>query len=382
MKIAFLNVYGGINHRGAESFSKDLASKLGKDNDVWYFQAGKITALESYKVISLPMTVCQPTSEFSGGFFKRLRKRAFLDGAGISSLLFALKAFPYLWREHFDVIRPTNAFWQVIICKIITFFRGGIIIIRGVSGPGWDERWNLYLKPDIFVATTPDLYQWAKKTAPWTRVEMIPLAVNVDEFLHAKPKDLNLERPIILCSAAADPYKRIDLAIRAVAGMKKGSLLHLGTGEKIEEIKSLGRELLGEKRFLSMAVPRSEVPGYFAACDVFTLPSKPQESFGVVFLEAMASGKIVVATDAPRPRWILGEAGIFVEPTDINQYTKALERAVASGKRKRDQIVDYARRFSWDNVAGEYRNLLIAATALSSLMAAHFGLQLLRYLID
>ncbi|MDO8634099.1 MAG: glycosyltransferase family 4 protein, partial [archaeon] len=151
MKIAFLNIYRN-NNRGAESFVNELAARLSAKNSVTILGPEKDT------------WIVQPKS--TTGFLKRF----FLDPSSISVLLFSLKLLPRLLKEKPDLVIPMNGFWQVVICK----FLGCKILITGHSGPAWDERWNLYLKPDVFVATTEPTAVWAKKTCPWTRVVVIP----------------------------------------------------------------------------------------------------------------------------------------------------------------------------------------------------------------
>ncbi|MCL4397623.1 glycosyltransferase family 4 protein [Patescibacteria group bacterium] len=338
MKIAFLNLYSGINNRGAESFTEELARRLDGKYEVRFF-SGRDTTVK----------ITQPEHQQPNNFFLMLRKRLFLDPAAISVLQFTKQILPQLQKEKYDWIIPLNGFWQVILCK---FFLRSKILITGHSGPYWDERWNLWLKPDVFVATTEPTAQWAKKVSPWTRVETIPYGIDCETFRKAKPVKLDLERPIILCPAAAVPYKRVDLAIKAVAKMERGSLLHLGQGELLDEIKETGEKLLGKKRFLSLVVDYKDIPGYYAAADIITLPSSPQENSPMVFLESLAAGKVCVATDAPRPRWILGDAGIFVDPTDSDQYAKALEFAAGKTVAMRE-----AERFSWPKIISEYERL-------------------------
>ncbi|MBI3282628.1 glycosyltransferase family 4 protein [Candidatus Curtissbacteria bacterium] len=219
------------------------------------------------------------------------------------------------------------------------------------------ERWNLYLKPDVFVASTKPTAIWAKNTCPWTRVETIPYGVDVSIYSKAEPIKLTLERPVILCPAATVRYKRVELAIKAVAKLKKGSLLHLGGGPLEDEIKRIGTELLGRKRFLSKVVPIGEMPGFYAACDLVTLPSTTQENSPMVFMEAMAAGKIVVTTDAPRSRWILGDAGVFVNPEKADEYSLALEHAL-NLKGTKEKVRKRAELFSWDKIAAEYEKVI------------------------
>ncbi len=355
MKIAFLNLYSGVDNRGGETFAHGLASRLARRHDVWFYSGDKINQA-AFKNVIIPSWLSRPSERFTNNFSLSLPKRLFLDPGALSVLFFSLRLFSRLWKEKFDILVPLNGFWQVLICKIVIILRGGKILITGHSGPGWDERWNLYLKPDVFVATTEPTAVWARKIAPWTRVEVIPYGVDIERFQNANGVKLDLERPIILCPAAAVSYKRVDLAIEAMAKLRKGSLLHLGKGSMKGELEVMGEKILGSRRFASLSVLQDEIPGYYAACDLVTLPSEPQENSPMVFLEAMAAGKFVVATDTPRNRWILGETGLYVDPKDINTYAGKIEEGL---RRKDAKVIEVqVRKYFWRNISKNYEQLL------------------------
>jgi glycosyltransferase involved in cell wall biosynthesis len=154
---------------------------------------------------------------------------------------------------------------------------------------------------------------------------------------------------------AATEQKRLDLVIKAVAKLDNVNLLIAsGGGDKIGEIKKMGKETLGE-RFEMVSVPFEKMPEIYRCADVFTLPSLSSESFGNVLVEAMASGLPVVATDDPIRREIVGNSGIFVDPTNINEYTKALETALKTNWE--DKPRRQAEKFSWDEIANKYEEL-------------------------
>lgn len=82
---------------------------------------------------------------------------------------------------------------------------------------------------------------------------------------------------------------------------------------------------------------RPELAHLYAACDVFVLPSV-LEGFGIVFLEAMAYAKPVVAARAGGVPEVVaeGETGLLVEPGDLNTLQAALLRLLADpGLRRR-----------------------------------------------
>jgi glycosyltransferase involved in cell wall biosynthesis len=81
---------------------------------------------------------------------------------------------------------------------------------------------------------------------------------------------------------------------------------------------------------------RADMPDVFAAFDVFVLPSILPEPFGLVVIEAMASGKPVVATapGGPSETVVDGETGFLVPPSDASAMVQALEVLLADPQRR------------------------------------------------
>lgn len=349
MKVVFLNLYAKKIARGAESFSHELCRQL-----------------ESLGMITLMLkgdSEIMPKSHFEGSWSQKLLKRCFLDKPGREVLRFSLRILPSLFKQSPDWIIPLNGFWQLLLCKIAAPSLGSKVLVTGHSGPGWDERWNLYLQPDVFIATTGPMRDWAKKTSPWTDVELIPYGIDRDWGMLHKGSRLKsnienrlkkLETPIILCPTALVPYKRVELAIKAVSQLNKGSLVVVGKGELDQELAILGERLL-PGRFLLTSVTYDKMPLLFHYADVVTLPSSPQENSPMVFVEALASGKKVVATDAPRVRWALQKAGFYIDPTNIDEYRDTLVMAL----RTKVDTSKPLKKFLWEHVLKAYKKVLV-----------------------
>jgi glycosyltransferase involved in cell wall biosynthesis len=88
-------------------------------------------------------------------------------------------------------------------------------------------------------------------------------------------------------------------------------------GSFTAELQQLAREL-SVSDAISFTGARSDIPQVMAACDVFTLPSF-EEPFGLVFLEAMAMAKPVVAVDNGGTPEVVEHArtGLLSPPYDI-----------------------------------------------------------------
>jgi len=346
MKIAFLSFYSGEMYRGVETFVHELANRLvDMGHDVTVYQNGSLLVNSKYKTVSIGIRVDWEKGNsyipFVNYYARIVRK-------------FTKIALKNLDTDT-DILFPTNGQWQSALCKLWTIRHKKKLVISGQSGPGFDDRLNILTFPDVFVALTSFQKQWAIKANRFVNVEKIPNGVDLNKFSPKKGNgEIGLQRPIVLCVGAFDFWKRQDLSIRAVSKLKKGSLFLVGKGAKEEQLKKLGEKLL-PGRFKIAAFPHSEMPRVFASCDVFTYPTVPWESFGIVIAEAMASGLPVVATNDPIRKEIAGNAGILVDPTDTQAYARALQEAL--DRKWGDKPRKQAERFDWDKIAIKYEQL-------------------------
>lgn len=333
MRIAFLNITQGLVDRGAETFVREVSQRLKKKHEVVVLSGKKV-----------------PPKRWP--FLWRL----FIDPNGLSVLLFATKTVPLIWKKKFDVVVPLNGGWQSALVRIITWLYGGKIAISGQSGIGWDDVVNLWSFPDMFVGISTFAKKWAKRINPLARVGYIPNGVDLRKFTPEGEKvNLKLRKPVVLYVGALEPGKRVLETIRAVARLEDVSLLVVGGGELKDKAEKLGKKLLGD-RFLVAKFSYEELPDVYRAADIFTIGSKPYYSFEIVLVEAMATGLPVVTNDDPIRREIVGNAGLFANPENTEEYSKALEKAFETkwGDKPRKQ----AEKFSWDKITQEYEELL------------------------
>ena len=126
-------------------------------------------------------------------------------------------------------------------------------------------------------------------------------------------------------------FKGIGVLLRAFTQLQGGNvrLLVVGDGNLRSRYQVQSAALgLGERAFFCGRVPDAELPGYYAASDLLVLPSTTRgEAFGVVLLEAMASGKPVVASNLPGLRSVVhdGADGYLVEPRDAKDLACKLK---------------------------------------------------------
>ncbi|EKD90474.1 MAG: glycosyl transferase, group 1 [uncultured bacterium] len=307
-RIVFLSRYVGVVDRGVETYVLELSKRLKHDFDVEIFS--NETSDDIRKVI----------------------------------------------KGKFDVVIPTNGRVQSLKVLFGKLFSKYKVIIPGQAGVGRDDLWNILITvPDVYVALTDYEKDWAKKWAWKTIVVKIPNGVDLRRFKPGEKIDFGLEKPVVLSVGALDWYKYHELAIKAVSRMRKGSLLIVGRGQLKKQLEDLGKRMLGN-RFKIAEFDFNDMSKVYKSGDVFTLPSWIRESFGIVYVEAMACGLAVVAPDDLPRREIIGKAGILTDVFDEEKYAKALEDAL---NRDWGQIpVKQAEKFSWDLIALEYKKLI------------------------
>lgn len=105
------------------------------------------------------------------------------------------------------------------------------------------------------------------------------------------------------------------------------------------------------------SLSREEVAARMQQCDCFVLPSR-YETFGVVYIEAMACGKPVIAVQNGGPDDFVKEFnGILIEPDQVMELVQAMEKMLTK-KYDAEQIAEYVReRFSSTSIADQLNKL-------------------------
>ena len=140
----------------------------------------------------------------------------------------------------------------------------------------------------------------------------------------------------------AHHFKRLDLAIDGLARLadERVHLVVVGGGELLDGFRAHADAAgVGERVHFLGPVPHGRLPDVLRACDLFLLTTEPPESFGIVLIEAMASGLPVIATEYPGVRAVVDErTGKLVGRGEGGAVAAALEELVATGARGRAAI--------------------------------------------
>jgi glycosyltransferase involved in cell wall biosynthesis len=175
----------------------------------------------------------------------------------------------------------------------------------------------------------------------------------------------------VLYQGTLQPRKNVETLVRAYARLRsQGSDDHIlvlagPRGWQYEPIFELIRQL-GLEAYVTFPgfVPDDELALWYSSAAVFAFPSR-YEGFGLPLLEAMACGAPVVSSSASSLPEVVGDAGVLVDPSDVEGLCSALcqlledeprRQALAAAGRVRAQT------FSWRRTASEtvqvYREVL------------------------
>ncbi|HXU44462.1 MAG TPA: glycosyltransferase, partial [Thermoanaerobaculia bacterium] len=302
LRLAFVMPGIGIENRGAEAFVIELAEALAERGfSSTLFARGEASAQGA--VESERIRAVSRDARLSNAIYRATRwgrkvlDTLYLDPLSIEWGTAALSAWPRLARGRFDVLVMEGGLVGSRVARGLRWTQGlPFVDIAHGNDPKWEGAFARQ-GPDRVVCFTEAAAQMIGERAPQARIQVIPHGVDLERFRpDVPPVPLDLQRPIVLTAGAIDGHKRMHLAVEALARLGRGSLVVLGRGPEAAALDALARDRLGPGRYLRSAVPRAEMPGWYAACDCFTLPSRT-ESFGLTYLEAMACGRPAVATD-------------------------------------------------------------------------------------
>jgi glycosyltransferase involved in cell wall biosynthesis len=221
------------------------------------------------------------------------------------------------------------------------------------------------------------------------KIVVIPNGINIEEVTtnHTKVecrKRLGLpeESDIILFFGSLVPYKGPDVLLKAFKYLKEkfpsAKLIFAGRGQMHAELLSLSKKLdLDNEVIFTGFVEEENKPLYFKASDIFCLPSiNMAESFGIVNLEAMASGIPIVASDLGGIPDIVkdGVNGLLSTPGDIQNLADTLTSLMADAHLRRElgnNGKKLAVHYSWDEIADKTEQLyreILEGTDISGLL--------------
>jgi glycosyltransferase involved in cell wall biosynthesis len=196
--------------------------------------------------------------------------------------------------------------------------------------------------------------------------------VNIERF-SPRPKDNGLVKRhglegkvVVLFVGNLQPFKGLDILMDAMSRIKDQSvvLLVVGGGYAEKSYKILVKKLGIENQviFAGPTSPDEDLPYYYNLADFLVLPSTHSESFGLVVIEAMASGKPAIVSSLPGPSQLIedGTDGLIVRVGDVEDLKNKVE-FLAREKEERNVMGSEARKkiveqYTWDTIGWQLEN--------------------------
>lgn len=234
------------------------------------------------------------------------------------------------------------------------------------------------------VATSPQEQEHMRSlVSEKGNIDVIPCGTDIHRFGRISRKAAREQRNIapdakvLFYVGRFDPRKGIETLVRAASrseilqqfdgeihiiiggGFRPGK----SDGDEHDRIQGIAKEL-GIDSITSFPgrIADEDLPTYYAAADVCVQPSH-YEPFGLVAIEAMASGTPVIASDVGGLQFtvVSEETGLLCPPKDEQAFAQAIDRILADNS-WRDRLGENARHrvesmFSWQGVAKQLSDL-------------------------
>jgi glycosyltransferase involved in cell wall biosynthesis len=160
----------------------------------------------------------------------------------------------------------------------------------------------------------------AKVPEAYGKVEVVDCGVDLERFAVAPAP---VGPTAFLCVGTLTERKNVVRLADAFGRFGEGSLTFVGDGPLRPDLEGRARVTV------TGTVAHDDVPGWLARSHVLCQPSLV-EPFGLALLEAMAAGRSVVATRVGGPpEFVTSQAGVLVDPTDVDELARGLSAAAA-----------------------------------------------------
>ncbi|WP_127578869.1 glycosyltransferase family 4 protein [Paenibacillus koleovorans] len=242
-----------------------------------------------------------------------------------------------------DAILVNSQFLKEVLLQLDPRLGNKITVNHlGVDPERFSSRWSE--EEEIIREAQLESFGWQGAKVVLFVGRLIPIK-GVHHLLKAMPKVL-----------ARDPRARLLIVGGAFYGNNKPT-------PYVAELKKLAAPLGDAVRFVPY-VPHEYVPEWFRLADAVIVPSAEKEAFGLVNVEAMASGVPVVATRAGGMREVIEHelTGLLADPehleeelqTNIGSLLENPEKARTLGENGRRRVLE---QFTWEHTSERLADL-------------------------
>jgi L-malate glycosyltransferase len=212
-------------------------------------------------------------------------------------------------------------------------------------------------RSSMILTVSDDLKKHIKSYGICNRFQVVPNVVNTELFHPVLNIDKRSTKRMLLV-ALLTPKKGVSYLLKALGELKDKRndfvLGIIGDGPNRKEYEEMAEDLglSGIVEFYGIRT-KEEIAEFMRNCDFFVLPSL-YETFGVVYIEAMASGLPVISSKVGGvPEIVNKDVGILVPPRDTDALVKAIDFMLDHYRDySSEKISQYARdNFSYETVA-------------------------------
>lgn len=291
------------------------------------------------------------------------------------------KVRQFLDTEHFDVVHLHEPLAPVLPLAALLFSKApNVGTFHAASSSNLIYLYTkaildmFFGKLDARLAVSESAREFADNHFPGD-YEIVPNGINLDEYrrgVEPLPHLMDGRKNILFVGRFNESRKGFRYLLRAFPMVREqfpdARLIVVGSGNQERYERFLRQHDIEDVLFAGFTDPDTKAR-YYATADVFCAPSTGRESFGIVLVEAMASGIPVVAAAIPGYQGVIknGETGILVEPKDEHSLAMGLVRMLSDSE-LRNRITANAladvRQYDWERVTqrllGVYKRAIAA----------------------
>lgn len=307
--------------------------------------------------------------------------RAFYNGPLIPGMTAAIarSGADLVAASSFPLLHMHYALWGGRRARLPVVFYGGI----HTADPFGFDRPMIYQairQADAYIAYTPFERNFlVERGVPAADIHVVGVGVDPEPFALADGHGLRRrfgwgDAPVIAFVGQQVPHKGIDMLVEAMPCVWQerpdACLLIAGAATTYSAfIRQWIGQLAPELRARVAVIDNfaeEEKPAIFAACDLLVFPSG-HESFGIVLLEAWATGKPVIGSRVGAIPSVIdeGKDGILIDHRNVGNLIEAI-RTLLNQPELRQQMGQNGRqkvrqRYTWDIVTDSLRQIYARA---------------------
>lgn len=275
----------------------------------------------------------------------------------------------FFMKNSFDIVHlhgpffPGLSHWALKYSNapcVATFHTTGFSEITIGAGL-YQKLFPFYKNLKARIGVSPVAVDFIKPYIPGDYL-IVPNGVDTSHFSPSGKKHKKIEKiegKKLLFLGRLDTRKGLGQLLPAFKLLQKEMDIHLivaGKGpEKPRYEKFVKENNLSERTHFLGYIPNEELPSIYRSCNIYCSPALGGETFGIVLLEAMASGTPVVSSNIAGYRQVIndGENGLLFDPHSPQDIKQKISRLLQNENLKKKLIengLESAKQYDWLNV--------------------------------